>query len=83
MEFATQIFSWLSWIIDKINQVVFWLAEALSDKLGLEINNMYLILLVVLSLGITSKITEDRGLKLAVIAVFVFAAFFNSSGVVI
>jgi len=78
--FATQIFDWVKIIITKLTEFMLWIAQPLADKLSIEVKTTQLILFLGLSLFIASKITQDRGIKLVVIAIVIFAIFLNFGG---
>ena len=79
-EIANQILDGIKWIIDKINELLFWVAGFVAEKSSVELNNVYLILLAAISLYVASKITMERGLKMLLLGILIFSILWTMGG---
>ena len=80
IEFASQILTWLTWIVTKINSVISWIATPIAEKTSVEVQNVHLILLIGISVYLSSKITDDKGMKMIIIAAVIFSIFWTLGG---
>jgi VIT1/CCC1 family predicted Fe2+/Mn2+ transporter len=78
--FSSQLINWITFLIQKINWLIMLAAEFISEKLQLEVQNVFVILLLLISGLVSTKITEERGLKMIIIAIIIFALLYSIGG---
>lgn len=79
--FVTPILEWLKILIGFLAKAIFFLAGLISKYTQIPENNLYGILLIVLSLYLSSQITEDRGIKLVGISAVIFSVTLAFGGI--
>ena len=81
--FASQALEMVTWLFTLINTGIIFIAEFLSRYLFFPADNIYLLLLGVISLWISSKFSTERDLKFFIIAAVIFILLFLNKGGVI